>query len=217
MPITQAHTPQISCQISSGCSGKPYQGKLTDPSLLLSIPCRSLPVFQYISRALTQLFTIKSLFLLACLHYSSRALLTCLVQDRGQTPAISRLAKHGDFCLSLHCSCRFLSMSRPQRMNTFYFLEPDKQKPDPSDTSETAHWMQFAFEQNLLIRRVWSDLFQSELGDIPEVVTVPGSGQFAVTSRHIRQHPRVFYQVRCTCSSFAEVFCCTKSWLQYAP
>ena len=90
---------------------------------------------------------------------------------------------------------RFLSMSRPQRMNTFYFSEPERQKPDSADSSETAHWMKFAHEQNLLIKGVWSELFQAELGDIPRQLTVPGSGQFAVTTARIRKHPRVFYQV----------------------
>ena len=80
-------------------------------------------------------------------------------------------------------------------MNTFYFSEPERQKPDSADTSETAHWMQFAYEQNLLISGVWLDLFQAELGDLPQRLTVPGSGQFAVTSGQIRKHPRKFYQV----------------------
>ncbi len=94
-------------------------------------------------------------------------------------------------------------MSRPQRMNSFYFLDTERQRPDPADKSETAHWMQFAYEQNLLIKKVWSELFLAELGDIPPQLTAPGSGQFAVTSASIRRHPRIFYQV-----GQYIIFCC---------
>ena len=86
-------------------------------------------------------------------------------------------------------------MSRPQRLNTFYFSEPEKQSPDPSDPSETAHWMQFAFEQNELIRKIWPELFQEALGNIPPQLTAPGSGQFAVTKANLRRHSQAFYQV----------------------
>lgn len=92
-------------------------------------------------------------------------------------------------------ACSFLSLSRPQQQNTFYFAEAEIQKPSVDDTSETAHWMKFAFEQNILIQRVWSELFQAGLGDIPDRLTAPRGGQFAVTSEAIRRRPLQFYEV----------------------
>ena len=91
--------------------------------------------------------------------------------------------------------CRYLSMSRPQGLNTFFFATPEKNKPQPGDKSETANWMQFAFDQNLLIKGVWKELFQGALGGIPGKLTAARSGQFAVTRDRIRAHPRGFYQV----------------------
>lgn len=90
---------------------------------------------------------------------------------------------------------RFLGMNRPQRTNTFYFLESYKQKPDPKDTSETAHWTQFAYEQNLLIQQHWRELFHEELGEMPITLTAAAGGQFAATKKSLTRHPRKFYQV----------------------
>lgn len=92
-------------------------------------------------------------------------------------------------------ACRFLSISRPQRNSTFFFREPQRQRPAPDDTSERAHWSEFAFQQNQHIPTAWPSLFEAELGSLPEELTSPCCGQFAVSRQRVLAHPKSFYQV----------------------
>lgn len=91
--------------------------------------------------------------------------------------------------------CRFLSLSQPHRENHFYLAHPELQRPDPEDASETAHWSAFAYEQNLNLIQIWSRVFESELGSIPDELVSPCCGQFVVSRAAIQRHPRLFYQV----------------------
>lgn len=88
----------------------------------------------------------------------------------------------------------FLGLSRPQRMSTFYFGDPDKHKPSPGTDAELAHWMEFALQQNQVIKVAWPQLFKAELGPIPNELTSACCGQFVVTRERILSHPRSFYQ-----------------------
>ena len=91
--------------------------------------------------------------------------------------------------------CRFMSMSRPLKNSLFYFKNPEINKPDEGDTTETARWSQFAYEQNVNIRAHWPELFEDELGPIPYVLRSPNCGQFVVTRERVQAHPKAFWQV----------------------
>lgn len=91
--------------------------------------------------------------------------------------------------------CRFMSMSRPVKNSLFYFKDPSINKPAENDSSETARWSQFAYEQNINIKAHWEELFLDELGPIPDILQSPNCGQFAVTKDRVRARSKEFWQV----------------------
>ena len=80
-------------------------------------------------------------------------------------------------------------------MTKFYLSQPDKHKPAGNETSELAHWMEFAYQQSLNMQAAWPQLFQAELGDMPNELKFSCCGQFVATKKRILSHSKGFYQV----------------------